>query len=181
MSPDLLSVVAIACAAVVILVSLHAAFRLSLNTKMFLKVVESLLREENRARAVKLSHVVNAPVAMVTRRALELRLPRFDPDGPAGAGDYRQAPEDDLRERAVLALDAEAARQLRRYRPSLWVTPLALGCLVVLAAPGSVPLYGWAALGAGLLAALVNVRRWLRARRDLVETVDRLAPWVLPE
>ena len=166
----------------VLLTSFHAAMRLKLHTDAFLTVMKKTLRNGDRTRAQKLSCVSSAPVAMVTRRALELRLPRFDPEGYAG--DYREAPEQGFEDRARESLAPVAAEQLARYRLSLYSSALALVAVVAAATlvwregVGGMEWLGWAALGVGVLAAVLNVLRYRQAKHDIARTVEMIAPFV---
>jgi len=166
----------------VLATSLHAAMQLNLNAKAFLSVTAKLLRSGERSRAQMLSRASDAPVAMVTRRALELRLPRFDPEG--FGGDYREAPEQGFEQRARESLAPIAKEQLARFRLSLYSSALvlvAVGAAITLVwreGIGGMVGLGWAALGLGLLAATLNVLRYQRAKRDIARTIDTLAPFV---
>lgn len=168
--------------ALVLVTSFHAAMQLNLNAKVFLAAMEKLLRNQRRERARLLSRASNAPVAVVARHALDLRLPRFDPEGHGG--DYRKAPGQDFEERVRETLAPVVEAQLARYRLSLYSSVLALVSLGTATAlvwregVHGMAGVGWAALGLGLLAALLNVRRYLRAKGDLAWTVDAFAPFV---
>lgn len=184
-SVTLLVLLVIVPGVLVLVASFHAAMRLNLNADAFLAATEKLLRNGHRSRAEALSRASDAPVAMMTRRALELRLPRFDPEG--FEGDYRKAPAQGVEERARASLAPIAAEQLARFRLSLYSSVLvlvAVGAAVAMVlreGVGGLGGLGWAALGLGSLAAVLNVLRYQRAKRDIARTIDTLAPFVEPE
>jgi len=178
------SAVLIAAAAlpalVVLAVNTHAALRLMVNAKLFLDVVERLLNEGNRDRAVRLARTLDAPVVKLVRFALELRLPLFL--GERAAGDYRDAAPTDLRARAQAALEAHARVQLGRLLPSALAASLALlSPLVLLDVPDEHVTWVVIACAVGFLSAAVSVARYFRVKRQLADVVQRLSPWVLPE
>lgn len=178
------SVVLITAAALpalfVLAVNVHAALRLMVNATLFLDVVERLLNEGNRERAIKLSRVLDAPVVKLALFALELRLPRFP--GERVAVDYRDAASSDLAARAQTALEAHARVQLRRLRPSVLVAPLALlSPLVLLDVPAEHVKWVLIACAVGFVSALLSVARYVRVKRQLADVVRRLSPFVLPE
>lgn len=174
-----LTVLAAIPAALLAAVSLYQAIKLMVNAEMFLDVVVRMLNEGNRERAVRLSTVLDVPVVQLTRQALALRLPRFEPGQPAG--DYRDAAPSDLEARARVVLEEQAQVQLRRMRPGLLVTPIALLSPLVLLAGDLGDATGWVLLASAVAVAgaLSNVHRYRRVARELRSVVERLSPWVL--